>query len=295
MNVSTAFYPLADTFPGHKADIVILSSDTVFFYVHAIRLLNASSNAFNSLLSSDPPNSQEPEGTLQVVPVPEASPVINILLHAIYEIPSTTYRPSDEVLIASVDALPTYGISLQRYLVPSSALFRLLLERGQNAPLAFYSLAGRHDLYDLAAPLSAMLLSSDIPEEAAEQMGAVYLARLIRLRYARLEALKAVLADPPQKHEPVNACSAEDQERLRRAWILTAAYYIFAGRPGAWLALACRRLASLTDGPGSEITYVTLEIAFQSLSTHLKCDQCSAALSERVAQVVADWKNVKVR
>ena len=47
--MSTTFYPGANLHPS-PPDVVLLSSDTVFFYVHSAVLLRESSTQFNALL-----------------------------------------------------------------------------------------------------------------------------------------------------------------------------------------------------------------------------------------------------
>jgi hypothetical protein len=235
VSVSTAFFPRASIFAAEKADLVLLSSDLVFFYAHSSRLRTESTNKFNSFLDtvqSNVDHIDHLEHGFTVVPVTESSEVVNIVLHTVYNMPFAHYSPQSNILMLAIHALDKYGISVKRYTAPHMPLYELLLRHAPTNPLQFYVLAGRYDLYDLAVPISSMLLANSLTEAGVDEIGPVYLARLIRLRCMRIDALKRLLLQPPRSHPPMWNCSLEDQTRLTRAWLLTSAYFVLEARPG---------------------------------------------------------------
>ena len=228
MSVSTTFYPGAFELP-HEQDVMLVSLDLVFFYVHSAVMLARSSNGFAWLLSDVP--SLLPHCPLQfhVAAVPETSPVLNIVLHAVYNKSCAEYEPADADVIAAVDRFGLYGLDVQQHLAPQTALFEFVATRVPSAPLAFYALAGCYDLNDLGVRASGHLLGHrvrTIPVELVERMGPVYLKRLISLQLARQDMLRVLLVQPPEAHPFDATCGQEEQSALRRAWQLVAAYLI---------------------------------------------------------------------
>ena len=231
--VSSRFYPGSLTGPGPQ-DLVLVSSDRVFFYVHSTALLASSSNFFASIVHPSHLSPPLEHAQHAVVVVRELSPVLNIILHAIYNLSCAQYSPSNGELIAAVDALPRYGISVQMHLAPETALFQVLTSRVHTDALTIYALAGHHNLYELASRASTHLLGIDIrsvPLEIADRMGAVYVNRLIALHAVRHEALKKILAGSPASHPFTDTCDEESQASLARAWRLATAYLIWEMRP----------------------------------------------------------------
>lgn len=92
-------------------DLVLLSSDSVFFYVHSRRLLAASSNGFRSLLPNTPVNASQSF----VITVPETAAVLNIILHAIYEMSCAEYRPDFPTLVNAGTVLSDSLASVLRH------------------------------------------------------------------------------------------------------------------------------------------------------------------------------------
>jgi hypothetical protein len=229
VSISTTFFP--STAPDSlRADAVLLSSDGVWFYVDSVRLLAASENNFNSLLPVHPNN---PFG--YITAVPESSVVINIVLHAIYDISCAKYNPPFDAIVVALSALKTYGVSLHSRISPSSQLFAVLMSYAPIEPLELYTVAASYNLYDLAALASQYLHSlslASLPDEMATRMGAVYLKRLFFLHYGRVDALKRILLNPPQQHVPTKGCHDVDQKKLTRAWALASASLVWNARAG---------------------------------------------------------------
>ncbi|KAF8913847.1 hypothetical protein CPB84DRAFT_1811342 [Gymnopilus junonius] len=209
VSVSTTFHPAAQLH-SITPDIVLLSSDNVFFYVHSHILIAASENGFRGHLPQ-PPSPSKDQNSLAIVSIPENSVVLNILLHSVYDISCAPYSPTFPSLVTTVNRLPVYGI-----------------------PPKLYALAASYDLYDLAVSTSSHLLSfplSTLTDQMAERIGPVYLKRLFFLHFGRTDALKRVLLPPPHPHPPTALCDFTEQKKLTRAWALASAYLAWDARP----------------------------------------------------------------
>ncbi|KAF7301316.1 hypothetical protein MIND_00696700 [Mycena indigotica] len=272
VSVSTTFFPTAQHRP-HPPDLILLSKDAVYFYVHSDILAEASENNFRAML---PAVVTSDDDEPPIINVPEPSVVLNVILHAAYEISSAHYQPPFETLATAVDAMITYGMNPGSKIHPSTPLFSLLLSHAPLFPLQLYSLAAHYELEDLAVPTSAHLLAfplSRLTDQDVERIGAKYLKRLFFLHYGRNEALKRVLGTPPHPHPPTNTCDFPAQKGLGRAWALAVAYLVWDVRP--------------------DMSTQTLESALRPLSEHLICDLCKTALNDRIKSTILQWSIVK--
>ncbi|KAH9960460.1 hypothetical protein BC827DRAFT_396882 [Russula dissimulans] len=252
ISVSTTFFPGAEL-DMLSTDLIILSSDSVFFYIHSHKILAASSNGFNSLLPLK--EQDEPDDVAGILPLHLDSVIVNILLHTIYNMSATHYAPSPEAVIAAVDCFETYA---------------------PRAPIEFYAVSGAYDVQHLAIPISSFLLSyslATLTDELAVKMGPLYLKRLFFLHLGRVEALKRLLLPPPQSHVPTANCDFTEQKKLTRAWALASAYLAWDVRP--------------------DLTTHAIEAALRPLGDYLACDQCNQLLRERINNLVAQWSIVK--
>ncbi|RDB22782.1 hypothetical protein Hypma_010257 [Hypsizygus marmoreus] len=273
VSVSTTFYPGAQHH-SMPPDVILLSSDNVFFYVHSHLLLGASENEFHALLPPSAPSS--PKDQDAIVGVSDSSTVLNIILHTIYEMSCAHYSPTFSNLCSAVTRLPFYGIRPNTRIVPSSPLYTVLLSHAPLCPLELYALAASFDLYELAVATSSHLLSfplSNLTDEMADAIGPVYLKRLFFLHFGRSDALKRVLLPPPHPHAPTQWCDFSDQKKLTRAWALASAYLAWDARP--------------------DLSTSTMESALRPLEEHLGCDDCKHALRERIKNLVVQWSIVK--
>lgn len=180
VSVSTTFHPGANLLQI-TPDLILLSSDGVFFYVHTTQVLSMSNNHFNGLVSPTAVKTKTRDDLGPVLPLPEAATVLNIVLHVVYEISCAHYHPGIDTLISAVDAMPTYGLRPSAHIAPSTPLYSLILSQAPVQPINAYALAAAHDLYDLAVPISSHLLSfvlHTLTDEAATRIGPVYLKRL---------------------------------------------------------------------------------------------------------------------
>ncbi|KAJ6530108.1 hypothetical protein B0H19DRAFT_1192118 [Mycena capillaripes] len=253
-------------------DLILLSNDAVFFHVHSHLLHDASTNAFRAMLPSFPSDNDE----LPILNVPEPSPVLNVILHAIYDMSCAHYSPPFETLLSAVDSMPVYGLDPRSTILPSTPLFTVLLSHAPLFPLQLYALAAHHDIFDLAVPTSSHLLAFPLhrlTDDTVERMGATYLKRLFFLHSGRAEALKRVLGPPPHPHSPTPACDFHSQKDLTRAWALASAYLAWDVRP--------------------DMSTNTLESTLRPLGDNLSCDLCKNALSDRVHDLLVQWSVVK--
>ncbi|CAA7259713.1 unnamed protein product [Cyclocybe aegerita] len=272
VSVSTTFYPGSQQL-AIQPDTVLLSSDSVFFYVHSHILLAASENGFRGLLPAPPPSS---EGQDPILNVPDNSTVLNVVLHGVYDMSCAHYSPSFATLVTAVNRLPVYGISPRSHIAPTTPLFSLLLSHAPLYPLELYALAASYDLYDLAVSTSSHLLSfplASLTDEMAERIGPVYLKRLFFLHFGRTDALKRVLLPPPHPHAPTPFCDFTEQKKLTRAWALASAYLAWDARP--------------------DLSTSTMESALRPLADHLTCENCQQALRDRIKNLVVQWSVVK--
>ncbi|KAI0727553.1 hypothetical protein C8Q72DRAFT_795876 [Fomitopsis betulina] len=244
-------------------DLVLVSNDHVFFFVHYHRVVAASDNDFSMLLVT---KQIELDLTMKcsqppVVMVPETSGVLNIILLAIYD--------RSEISIA-LDAFARYGLSPKQYASAGQPLYDLMAFCAPLRPIDTYALAAAYDLSDVAATASAHLLSfrlSTLSDALAARMGAVYLKKLFFLHLGRMDALKRVLIEPPSTHPETPGCLAAQQTKLTRAWALATTHVVCDAGP------------------------TTLSL----LQQDVKCKKCARALQDRVACVVKDWAAVKVK
>ena len=232
VSVSTTFYPGAPN-DSHPADLVLVSNDSVFFYVHTSRILKASKNCFNHLMP--PPIHEDNDQIGPILPVPESSIILNIILHAVYNMSCAHYAPSFLALESAITALKTYGVQLHDRIANSTHLYNLLMSHAPLFPLELYALAASNDLCDLAVSTSQHLLSfslASLTDDMAVRIGPVYVKRLFFLHFGRAEALKRLLLSPPHPHAPTQWCDLTEQKRLTRAWALASAYLAWDARPG---------------------------------------------------------------
>lgn len=272
--MSTTFYPGANT-DAQQTDIILLSSDSVFFYVHSARLLAASENGFNSHLPFASKNNNSDSDA--IIAIPERSAVINIVLHAMYGMSCTHYSPSFEELEEAIAALQIYGITVSTFASPGSPLSNALLAHAPTRPLDLYALAAYYGLHELAVSTSPHLLSFSLPsltDEMASRIGPIYLKKLFFLHLGRTDALKRLLLPPPHPHAPTSSCDFVEQKKLTRAWALASAYLTWDARP--------------------DMSASTIESSLHPLADHLSCEVCKQSLRERIRDLVVQWSVVKV-
>ncbi|KAI0958239.1 hypothetical protein AcV7_004112 [Taiwanofungus camphoratus] len=273
VSVSTTFHPGANI-NNQLPDVILVSSDNVFFHVHCCHILGASENGFNSLL---PPNRGLNNDSLTpMVMLPEPAPVLNVVLHTIYNMSASQFAPSFDDLTDALDALIKYCIPVKHYVAATTPLFALLLSHAPMRPIDSYALAAHHGLEDLAVAISPHLLSFSLPslsDSLAARIGSVYLKRLFFLHYGRMEALKGLLLHPPSPHPETPDCDTNQQQKLTRVWALASAHLVWDARPNLSTSL--------------------MQTALSPLENELTCQLCRRALRQRIQRLVAEWSSVK--
>lgn len=176
VSISTTFFPSANHERLGPANLVLRSQDAVYFYCHIDFIRSVSDNNFHNLLPA-----QTVESTGSFVTVFEPAVVLNIMLHAIYNLSCAHYAPTFTDLAAAVAALTKYGISVRQRISPHTFLFAQIMTHAPENSMDIYALAASYDLYELATAVSPHLLSynlSNITDEMAIQIGPVFLKRL---------------------------------------------------------------------------------------------------------------------
>ncbi|KXN91239.1 hypothetical protein AN958_01761, partial [Leucoagaricus sp. SymC.cos] len=285
ISLSTVFHPGAHEI---EPDTIFISSDMVLFYVHSQVLKAHSPHAFRRVFEahqdtdkgtpkgfkSGPMESSVQDGLIRI---PDTSSVLNVILHTLYGTSSAQHSPSFETLTIAVYRMPFYDLNPKACIVPRTPLYDVLLTHAPLFPIQLYTLAGHHDLQELAVATSSHLLSyplSNLPEEMAERMGALYLKRLLCLHLDRFNALKHILLSPPHPHPVTRECNFTDQKKLTRAWALVAAYLAWDARP--------------------DLSTHSMRSAFQPLTENLSCELCNEGLQKRIKDVIVQWASVKV-
>ncbi|KAG6821228.1 hypothetical protein H0H93_002338 [Arthromyces matolae] len=259
--VSTTFHPDARLRQA-PPDIVLRSLDAVYFYVHTDII---------------PKQLHQSSVDVDVLDVHEPSQVLNIILHAIYDISCAHFSPEFSHINDAVKRLSLFGIDPKSVINLATPLFTLLLSYAPHYPLEIYTLAASNDLHDLAVASSPHLLSfplSSLTDEMAQAIGPVYLKRLFFLHFGRVDALKRILLSPPHPHSPTSTCDFSDQKKITRAWALASAYLAWDARP--------------------DISTSILESTLSPLEEHLACEECKFALQTRIKSLLVQWSMVKL-
>lgn len=207
-----------------------MSSDGIRFYVQRSVLSQNSANSFGGLFGS--PHSVA--GEVPTFEVQEVHATMNVILLALYDLPITAGLA---VLDTALSALTkVYEVPSKTLLYsPTTSLAAAILIHVEDHPLAVYVLAAKHDAYLLAAAASEHLYSlafSSLSEEDAVQMGPLYLKRLYMLLHGRREALKTLVARPPDQHAPTPGaptCNSSLRARIAQDWTLAAAEIVWKG------------------------------------------------------------------
>lgn len=256
---------------GHPEDLPLGTNDSVLFYVSAALLLQASSNRLGGLIPVQVAEKYE------IVHVPVPAAVLDMILHAIYDMPLAQHIVTLETVALVTTTLRAWGIRPQTYIAPKKPLFILITSLAPLHPLETYILAASEDLYDLAVAASAYLLSvelSAISDEIATQIGAVYLNRLFKLHISRIEALKKFVLVPPHPHPETGSCGFIEQRKLARFWTMASAAL-------AWDVRA--------DTPSKNI-----ETAFElPVDTDITCAECRLCLKNHVRNIIRQWTLLK--
>ncbi|KAF8302598.1 hypothetical protein DL93DRAFT_2145375 [Clavulina sp. PMI_390] len=270
------------------ADVVLTTvPESIHFYVHSHLLLKRSSNAFASLITPRSADTSAPMsasgsgaggGSPRIfIHLHEKAEVLNLLLHAVYNLNPARYVPSLEALSYLPGALLNYGLSLDDHLSPDSEFTRLYLNHAREQPVDVYALAAAYGLEYIAQKASRPSLTTpltSVTDEQVTMMGSVYLRRLVHLHHNRLEALKNILLTLPAWHARSNPVACNDTEaNVLRAWALVTAYLAWEARPDMSTVELAQVLAPLLDS--------------------VSCSVCKNNLQERISSVLYSWSQVR--
>jgi hypothetical protein len=230
--VSTTFFPGAQL-TTTPSDLILISADRVLFHLHANQVLAPSTNGF---AHKWPPHSYSVNSnSIPIILVPEHSPLVNLVLHCVYDLPCTRFSSSAEDVSSCVTTIIKYGLPLAAYTSQGGALYNLILSKAPTAGIQMYALAAQHGLERVAVAVSPFLLSFDLAtltDDLSGRMGAVYLRRLVFLHLGRSAALKRLLSPPLNYHTPDDSCGIQEYDAFMNAWSLAVAPLAWNARPG---------------------------------------------------------------
>ena len=210
--------------------------DSVYFYVHYTRLLRLTNNLFGGHLRGiNDARKYSPERVL-FIKVEEASPVLDIVLHAIYDLPCDTHTPTFDILSAAVRTLHKYGAPVQACLETDRPLGRLVLNRAPLNAVEAFAIAAENSVETLAVAISPYLLAVELDKIPIEPLGVrigiVYYMRVHGLQERRNRLFKSLVAQSPYPHPLTPTCTSADRDALTRAWNLAVAALIMNSSPG---------------------------------------------------------------
>ncbi|THU80852.1 hypothetical protein K435DRAFT_785291 [Dendrothele bispora CBS 962.96] len=272
LTLSTAFQANPTSSNRPRPDIMLISSDAVVFFVDQQTLLNLSTNSFNSLLPITSTRKIEHFIHLRQIHSSE----LNILLHVIYDLDCTQYNPPLPSTLSSIDLFPQFGLSPKALIKPKTPIYEILLSQASLHPLEVYCLCGKHDIHELATPVSSRLLSfvlSTLTDKDAERMGSIYLARLFKLHRTRVETLLRLLMPAPSLHNPTKRCGFEHQKVLASAWTMTTAYLSWSAKP--------------------DISTSAIRAVFHAMTKHVTCPDCLKGRDGRLNKIIVNWSMTK--
>lgn len=273
------------------SDLILISADRVLFHLHANRILAPSTNGF---AHKWPPQSYSVNSNrVPIILIPEPSPLVNLILHCVYDLQCTRFSSTAEDVSDCVTAIIKYGLPLAAYASQGKALYNLVLSKAPTTGIQMYTLAAQHGLEQLAIAISPFLLSFDLAtltDDLAARMGAVYLRRLVFLHLGRSAALKRLLSPPLNYHAPNDACGIREHDELMNAWSLAIAPLAWDARPGPCPPPELRIVLNLL----TDLAPTAIKSALGPLVDVLPCSLCKEGIQQTVKSVVAAWVGIKV-
>ncbi|KAF5357124.1 hypothetical protein D9756_006475 [Leucocoprinus leucothites] len=213
------------------SDTVLLSSDSVLFYIHSATVSRTQPNAFRRLVGVPLTDSACRD---RIINIDESSDLVTVLLHALYDRPCNPV-PSFDSIVTAVDKMRMYEISPTVQLTPTSHLYKLILSFAPVKPLEVYALAGFHRLNEMAVEASTHLIShplSAITDALATRIGTTYLLRLFQWRLHRTSEMKRIFLTPLFPHPPTRQCSFENQKLTAQLWAEVSASFGYNDHTG---------------------------------------------------------------
>ena len=210
VSMSTTFClgAIDDPYP---TDVLLLSSDNVYFCVHSITLLQHSLNKFGGYLKE----------VIQPIPLSSHSEVINLALYALYDLNPSAFNPTTGLMTQALLFLIDHGILPKDCITSTNPFCASVHKLGVQCPLETYMMVAYFDLEHLAIDVSRNLLSlalQDITEQVALMIGPTYLRRLFWLHLGRIDRLKRLMFQVPEAHGQNKDCYDSEQRLLQLEW-----------------------------------------------------------------------------
>ena len=210
VSMSTTFFlgAMDDPYP---TDVLLVSSDNVFFCVHSSTLLVHSLNKFGGYLKD----------MSQPMLLSAHSAVVNLALYALYDLDPSAFNPTTGLLTQALNFLIDHGILPKDCITPTSPFSESIRKLGAQCPLETFMMVAYFDLEPLAVDVSRNLLSlplQSITEEVALAIGPKYLRRLFFLHLGRIERLKQLMLQVPEAHGQTKDCYDSEQRLLQLEW-----------------------------------------------------------------------------
>ncbi|KAK7062532.1 hypothetical protein VNI00_000020 [Paramarasmius palmivorus] len=282
ISVSPMFPPTLSGSDRPPADCILLSFDSIIFYVDEDTICKASNNGFNGILPL-----QAKESLQRLVYVPKLlSSELQIMLQVIYDIPfdrgspGIVHNPTNQshvqAVIYGISLLPHYGVLPKAAIQPHTNMFKYLLMCAPMYPLDIYALAAQCDIEELAVSVSSHLLSvnlNTISPAMAGRIGPVYLKKLFEMLESRKTQLKSLLSNEPSLHNPTPECGFPNQQRLKEAWN--------------------RAVSFLTWNLNAGIATGVVRQAILEATSEVTCPDCIKARDARLRTVCQEWSMAK--
>lgn len=224
---------LGDSLP----DVIVQSSDDVYFAVHSDQIASTSTNEFASLIPTDSIHSASDPTELSVQ---ESSEILHGLFCSVYGLPSDSRLPSLASVRATFDALQKYGMTpLELYVYQGTYLYETALLHAHEHAFEAYALAGEYGIEDLAVATSAEtthLTMHTLQSDLAGIMGVSYLHRLYNLHATRDAQLRRILRVAPKIHSAKSYCPDAAQHSVRTTFYSACAKLLWRF-PSEWSSL----------------------------------------------------------
>ncbi|KAF9262586.1 hypothetical protein L218DRAFT_928987 [Marasmius fiardii PR-910] len=271
LSVSSLFGPRRINDSRLPVNMILISGDSVVFYVNEGALMNASTNSFKDMLP------RKGEGTFErLLLLGETTATeLEFVLRAVYDISNDSAPPANtdiRTVTSVIDKFPSFGIQPNKCITPESRLFQYLLSCAPIYPLQIYALAAHHDMEDLAVAVSSHTLVrdlSEVTENLAKRMGSRYLMRLFQLHMKRIETLKGLLAIEPGLHNPTPRCGFDRQRYLKQKWTLAVAALLYAVKP--------------------DTTTATIRDTIVAHTADIVCPACLKSRDDRLNTILNEW------
>ncbi|KAL0581191.1 hypothetical protein V5O48_000881 [Marasmius crinis-equi] len=258
------------------------------FYTDEDTLLRVSDNSFDNHL---PLRTQDISQRVVFLPdIP--SPELEIMLQAIYDVPSNTTQSMIDVraLTSAIDHLPVYGISPNTCITPGSHIYKFLLSCAPLHPLEVYAQAAQYGIVPLAVAASSHTLVADLlqlGDDLSLRMGSVYALRLFQLHLGRTQILKTLLSSDLGLHNQTSDCDFNGQKEMKAGWNLGVASMFHLIRPG--MSSSIPPLPSLKFYLVVDTTTTLIRETILTHTDGFKCRECKKLRDKRLREIIDKW------